>query len=386
MRLLSLAIGFVMLFALVPAGHGADASPGFKNIHEQDEKLLALLKSRKYEELDAHLDDLLKRYEKDRSLERAVDLALDTFYRAGPELEPLLTGWIAQKPDSHVAYLARAQHYTRVGWARRGTLYFRDTPEKQIDGMIYNFKKAISDLNQALTLNPRSEPAICNMMDILMAVSARDQIRALRDKALEINPLSLSVRSCYMSSILPRWGGSIPQMSKEIEEARAYYDQNPALRILEGRIAADLGDQALFAGNYGRAVELYTEALKHGSHHFLLRQRAEAHMRGGNFVLALKDLDGSIAARPNNSPALYLRGYIRNESRLHKYAVVDLTKALEINPYHDRSWFIRGDVYLQLGNPDLAIADLEKALALNPGEREYQEVMKEARAAKAGKK
>jgi tetratricopeptide (TPR) repeat protein len=378
-----LASLFVFLAVLMGAAwpvHAAESYTEFKSVGEQDRQLLALLKSRKFDELDARLTAIVRSYEKDPLREEAVDLAIGVFYRGDPQLEAPLNEWVKAHPKSHVAYLARGTHYTRVGWSLRGTNFASGTSDKQFAGMAENFQRAMADLQQAYALNPQSVHALCGMMDILNGAGARDQVRPAYERALAINPLTLRARSCYLSTITPRWGGSLPQMSKEIEAARPYYEKNPALKTLEGRIAAERGDMTAFSGNYKQAIELYNEALKHGVNPGVMVQRADAYLRSQDIGLAFKDLDAVLEIRPNHQYALYLRGYINNEVGRMNDAIADLTRALELNPYHHRSLFIRGDAYMRQGKSDLAIADFEKAVALRPDEKEYLDELRKARA------
>lgn len=364
----------------------AQGGPVFKDARHQDQQLLALLKSRDYDELDSLLDRLVKRYDKDSQFEGTVDIAFDAFFRAGPELEPLLTEWIARRPRSYVAYLARGVHYAKVGWSTRGTRYFHETTKQQLDGMAFYFEKALKDLDQAYALNNRLVHALCYKMDILMNFAARDQIRALRDRALEIDPLSLKARWYYITTILPRWGGSIPEVSREIEAARPHYGKKPALRVLEGRIPAEYGDQAMFSGNLVKAVEWYSTALTYGSHWFYGNQRGDAYSRLNQYDLAAKDLDTAIELRPNYPRAQYLRGFGRYASGKLNEAIVDLTRAVEANPYDHKAWDIRGDAYFRLGKADLALADFERAVALAPNNAEYLADRERANAAKPSRR
>jgi tetratricopeptide (TPR) repeat protein len=377
-----LTVAAILLAVVVhsPASYGAESPTQYKTYKEQDRELFALLKSKKYDELDAYLTTLLKRYETEPQLEPWADLALDTFNRADSGLETLFDEWVARRPKSFAAYLARGTHYDSVGWALRGARNAAHTSQEQFAGMAQYFEKALKDFDRAYELNDRSQQALCYKMGILMNSSARDEIRALRDRVLQLNPLSSTVRWIYIGTLLPRWGGSIEAVEKEIEAARPYYEKNPKLKALEGRLAAEAGDQAMYSGRAYQAVEYYTAALMHGRVSNYLYGRGEAFARQNNFPAALKDLMEMQELRPNRQRAFYLRGFVYYATEQDQQAIAELTEAITRNPFDHKSWQVRGGTYLAMGKPDLALADLEKALSLEPDNKEYAGYVQQAKA------
>jgi tetratricopeptide (TPR) repeat protein len=346
----------------------ASALPGNQ---ELDRQLLDLLKSKSYGRLDAQMSTLVKNYETDFKRETDVDLAVDVFSRPLPDLEPLLTEWITQWPRSYVAYLARGAYYIRIGGIKRGAKTYKETTQQQIEGMTLYFQKAWKDLDQAYALNPRLLHALCCKMTILMSYKERDQMRLLRNKALEVNPYSVTARWSYINTLLPRWGGSIREMTLEIEAARPYHAKNPALKILEGRVSCEYGDQAFFNDDYPKAIGLYTESLRYGNAYQYNFQRGFAYSYSDQYDLSNKDLDLAIQLRPNSPRAYYVRGFNRGQQGKLEEAIKDLDRALEDNPYDDQVWNSRGLVYLRLGKADLALKSFEKAVALSPNEVQY---------------
>jgi tetratricopeptide (TPR) repeat protein len=189
-------------------------------------------------------------------------------------------------------------------------------------------------------------------------------------------------------SRLPRWGGSMSEIVAEVEAARPYYMGNPALKVLEGRIDAEYGDEAFFSGRYARAIELYTQALQHGPQWYYYAQRSQAYTYIGQIELANQDLRRVLQLRPNRSKTLYDLGFNHYKSAFKlqdkKYlieAVNYLSQALEDNTYDHKAFDIRGDAYFFLGKFELALADFEQALSLAPDNAEYREDVAKAKRA-----
>lgn len=336
-----------------------------------DQQILSLIRSQDFGTLDMMLVEIENDYEKDYRKERQVDIAFDTFYRASADLDALLGSWIKAKPNSYAAYLARGIYYTRVGWLKRGDKFIDKTTKQQLDWMAYYFQKALKDFDHARLINKKTVHPLCYEIEILMNFGQKEQIRKLYEEALQINPMSLTVRWYYITTVLPRWGGSIPAIEKEVESARPFYERNPALKILDGRVAAELGDKAFFSGDYANAVKPYSDALKYGNHWYYNKQRGDTYYYLGQNERSNKDLNVALELRPNSDRVLLLLASNLYQNDQYKEAIPFLSKVIDINPYDDYSLDTRGDSYFRLGELDLALSDFEKAVALNPKNSKY---------------
>lgn len=362
--LLTVIFTFTLLSPMVAL---AAPNPGA----EVDARILSLVKAQDFDKLESMLEEIEKNYEEDYLKERRVDLAFDSFYRSRENLERLLGNWIKAKPNSFSAYMARGVYYTNVGWVKRGSKYSDETTSQQIDGMAYFFKKAIKDFEKARSINKKALHPLCYEIEILMNFGQKEQIRKLYESALQINPKSLTARWYYITTVLPRWGGAITEVEKEVASARSYYKDNPALKILDGRVSAELGDQALFDGDYVKAVQLYTDALRFGEHWYYSEQRGEALSYSGQFEKSNEDLNIALILRPNFGRALYMLGMNMYQQQDYQKAIPFLSKVIANNSYDHKTLDIRGDCYRRLGKFDLALSDFDKAVLLDPENSEY---------------
>jgi tetratricopeptide (TPR) repeat protein len=349
----------------------ASSETALTNLEEIDQQLLSLLKSKQYEQLDSKIMAYMRSYEGDPLREKYVNVALEVFSRNLPSLEPSLTEWISKQPTSYTAHAARGIYYVRVGGTKRGSKFINQTTKKQLEGMTLYFDKALRDLDKAYSINHRLIQALCYEMVILRAYGLHDQLRRLRDKGLAVNPSSSWLRWTYISSLLPRWGGSIEEMREEIESARPYFTKNPDLKGIEGRISAEYGDYAFWQGNYQKAIRFYDEALRYGDASSYRFQRGVAHSRIKQFDPCIKDMDIAIQLRPNNPDAYYQRGYAKHRLQRYNEAIVDFSKSIDDDPYGDGAFFYRGNAHSFFGNYDLALADFEKAVTLSPDNSNY---------------
>ena len=347
---------------------------------EIDLQLVALLRARRFRELDEAVVSIDRAYQANPLTESRMDVAARAFYRPGSDLQPLLDAWIKEMPGSYAARLARGVFYTAVGYDKRGTCTADKTSCAKFDAMRENHAKALADLDAAFAINPRLIHALIYKMDIAMAAGDRRTNKAMHDKALELNPLSLTARFWFVTALLPRWGGSIAEMRAEIDAARPYYPKNPALKVLEGRIAFERGDDAYYdAGDMAAAANFYGEALTFGSHPFYHAMHADALVRIGEVQAAMPDIETALAAAPADPRAVFLRGYVRYTQDSFRPAIADFSAALEGNTRHHEALDFRGLSYVETGNFKAAIADFERAVAIAPQNTEYLDHLKSAK-------
>ena len=358
-----LLVGCVSNSGVVPIGPDTN--------EELDIRILALIKAQNFDKLDSILNKIETDYEKDFLKERKVDIAFDTFYRARTELEPLLASWINAKPNSYVAYMARGVYYTKIGWGKRGVRYIDETSKNNLDGMAFYFQKAIADFEHARTINNKMVHPLCYEIEILMNYSQVEQIRKLYEDALQINPMSLTARWYYISTLLPKWGGSIDQIEKVVKSARPYYGRNSALKILDGRVAAEFAGQAFVNQDYAKAEQLYNEALKYGEHWFYIEEKGDMLGYAKQFERSNKDLKRALELRPNYGRAIYMLGMNLYQTNHYTEAIPFLSKVLDDNEFDHKSLDIRGDCYRRIGQFTLALSDVERAIVLDPKNTEY---------------
>lgn len=276
-------------------------------IIENEEQLLVMLKRNDFENVSGYLTALHRKYRAQPEVESDVHKAWYAFYRTDRSLEAPLNAWVRSASDDPYPYLARGIYRTRLGWERRGNAYASDTSARDARGMGYWFKLAKTDLHQAVSLDHSQIEAYLFLMEIEMNEGG-DESPLLFSKALEINPLSLFARWYYMTTLLPRWGGSHDAIREVVASSRAYYGKNPRLEVLEGRVDGDLADQKFFAKDYSGAKAKYDEALRHGNFWFYNQQKGECLYQLADPVSAVEQFTTVIAEKPGYKRAYWMSG------------------------------------------------------------------------------
>ncbi|HSD97259.1 MAG TPA: DUF4034 domain-containing protein [Sulfuricaulis sp.] len=336
----------------------------------EDESLL-LLKQQNFDEVSKRLSAIQQVYLKNPLTENELHKAFYVFYRADKNIQQPLDEWVRNRPKDAMAYLARGIYRTKLGWTKRGTKWASDTNEAQISGMKYWFDLAKQDLSKAITLDGSLTEAYCYLMEIDMNEGGNNSA-SLLEKALTINPLSLTARWYFLTSRLPRWGGSYEEMNKTIIAARQYYDQFSHLKILEGRIAADIGDQYYFSNNCPKAIEYYRKALENGNFWFYNEQLGECLYQIDDYQGAMTNLSAVIKEKPGYKQAYWMRSQSYKMLENYDDALRDINYAIDIEPEDDATIAARGFIYMQFSKNDRALEDLRAALKLNPSNDQYQ--------------
>jgi tetratricopeptide (TPR) repeat protein len=346
-----------------------------RNFVELDRQLLSLLQKGNFDQLESLLATVIREYEADRRKERQVEVAFDTFHRAPVNLERPLNNWVQAKPDSYSAHLARASFYNSMAWLKRGAGDANHTSPEQFARMHQYLAKAARDLSEARRLKPDAVLPIVYQMEGLVSDGNREQAQRLYEEALALDPTSLAARWQYLWSLVPRWGGTIRQMQEVIADARPYYGRNPTLKVLEGRIEAELGDQAMFNDNCEAAERHYTNALTIAEHWYYYQRAAlRSYCYGRQVVDVVGKLRRAIELRPNvvtYDQTAFLMGQSLYALDLYDEAIAYLSLALKINPNDHSSRQVRGDSYYRIQMMDLARADFEENIRQVPDSEEY---------------
>ena len=222
----NLRINLVVWFVLV----------AFSTAYGAERKdLLSLLEQKRYSTIEATIVSAAKAAENNPSQERVLNVYLDQFITPRSSLEDMLKDWVAASETSYIPYLAKGIYFTSMGWNRRGFKYLSKTDRNQIDGMSLYFGKAYQDLARSLMIEPRQVHAQSYLIEILMNLNQGEEVERLLKNALAYRPESLTARWYYLTTLLPRWGGSIDKMAAFVQSTRPYYKRNAALKVLDGR-------------------------------------------------------------------------------------------------------------------------------------------------------
>jgi tetratricopeptide (TPR) repeat protein len=144
----------------------------------------------------------------------------------------LLDTWKDASPKSAFAYAASGYNYVQLASAARGEDYYSKTPASSKEAMVNFLALAESDLQQALTLEPRLTPAYVAWIQGANIGRTKDFIDNIAERGLAIAPSDYSIYSIMMLPLQPRWHGSLEEMDRMAKRAQLHARDNPLMKIL----------------------------------------------------------------------------------------------------------------------------------------------------------
>jgi tetratricopeptide (TPR) repeat protein len=228
--------------------------------------------------------------------------------------EPL-DRWVAARPESAPARIARAAYLEDMAWSTRGSAYARDTPDEQMKRKDRLLARAVSDIDSALARTPRSAAAYLVRLEIARDAGDPATSRRYLLAGLEDIPASFVLRRQFIRNLVPRWGGSYEAMRAFVDESHEMADSNPRLRALAGYIQLDSAEVLELQDDQARALSMYTRALASGDEEIFHLERGQLLVRMGRYREAMVDLDQAVASAPGDSRAYFWRGMARQGQR-----------------------------------------------------------------------
>lgn len=335
-----------------------------------------MLSNKDFNTLNITLSDYQKAYERDV---RKEDDLLDAYFSFSVNdsyYEALLNEWVKSHADSYQPYLARASYFYNLGRESRGGRWAKDTTDKQIEGMKSYYSKAMMDIEQAMKFKSDHIVPYYFLINIYKALGGSDEVKAIAEKALEKQPNSFRIRSIYLLSTTPRWGGTHEEMNRFAAESQKYAFNNPKIKTLKGYVFYDKGNMQVLSKNYGVALELLNKALTFGDLAMFYEERADIYKYLEKYDEALKDINSAIGISSQNADFYYKRSKILSNKKMLQEALKDIEVADQLNPNDEyiakqKKWL--GDTLVHSGysqqktnNLSGAIADYSAALQVDP--------------------
>ena len=283
------------------------------------------------------LNTLLATYQKDAADDIQKEGVLVTAYTAfemhNESFGTLFDAWVKETPNTYQPYLARAHFYYRLGWEARGHSYRNETSDQSISKMTGYFNQSTEDLKSSITIYPNSALPYITLIGISMNIGDLNKTLQVLQQALSIAPASYSVRTKYLQSLQPRWGGSIKLMQLFASSSQKYVEDNPKIRLLIGEVYAEVASIERKAKNYKKADELYAKSLTFGESHQLFFDQAYSSYFQENYDQALVNINMAIQLYAESGNYYYWRSKILTKQLAYPDAVKNLQYAEQLNPY-----------------------------------------------------
>jgi tetratricopeptide (TPR) repeat protein len=336
----------VVALLLVAQGCASDTkspatAPNLPQVRTQSppsqSETLSLLSSNQFTDLDRRFSAIQAGYRNGTVTDQELRADFRVFYSADATLESKYDAWIVQFPRSYVAHLARAIYYKKVGQERRGGDYIGNTTAEQLRGMEVAFGKASQDLRASVALDDKPLLTYFHAMDIPRYLGGATEVRELLELSNKVDRDNLIVREKYMTTLEPRWGGSVEQMYAFLDESRKAGLPPARLQLLEAVIVVD---------------------------------RANGHKEDGDYAAAERDYREAIAM--GNEDCLPCFGEVLILEKKYEDAIPVFSKVLESNPADINSRVSRGRAYMETGKIREGLTDLTATAASGDGYSENQ--------------
>jgi tetratricopeptide (TPR) repeat protein len=186
---------------------------------------------------------------------------------APDSLRSMLDSWKRQSPNSAFAWAASGDAYVAAAARARGGDYTEETPQHKIDAMDKLVGQARSDLEKAVSIEPKLTPAYVGMIDLggydLGTAYALDAGR----RGLEVDPSNYAIHDELRWVAQPQWGGSFEAMQKVVSQAQAHARDNPLLLLLRAEppaLAMGLDECGCHAGNVVDFASVFEQPARRG--------------------------------------------------------------------------------------------------------------------------
>ncbi|RII25247.1 MAG: hypothetical protein CXR30_18875 [Geobacter sp.] len=345
----------------------------FRYVSNDYDYLLVLLKEKKFPELTRELSVHQEAPKQDIARETDAESALKVFFRTDPALEPLFTEWVSQSSDTYPAYLARGVYYYARAAEARGTATATQTSDAQFSGMERFLELSRKDFDHALAIREDILMPYCYLLRMDRTLpDGEAQAKLTIEKVIRLFPYSLNARLAFLTTLMPRWGGSLDQMESFVKASRAFYKGNPRLVLLEGRIDLERGDERMiFNNDYEGALKFYDKARQYGDHPFLLQQRGYALMWLERLDKAYADSKLALEMDPYAREALENKEFcVFNKPTISPRglaeALEDTERLLSFDPNSEVYLMRRAGIRYKEGKYAEAIVDYDRVLQTNP--------------------
>lgn len=324
--------------------------------------LLALLKARRFADLDRCFEDYQTAFELDAHNEYWPSDALEAFRTGDAAIGMLVGDWADESPKPWAAYAARGAHRHALAWLLRGTGYADSVSDEVFAEFHRHERAAADDLKKAIARRPRFVAAHYVLIQILRGSPAARQVL---DQALRACPGCFQPRAAYLDALTPKWGGSYEKMEAFVRESLAS-NPSPRLKLLRGFVLTERAQEAMRASRPGEAMAYENEALAIGEHGAFLATRAMIASNLGSPAAALVDLDRALELRPQTSGFADRRAQLRANLGQVELAVQDFDLVHRLDPAHPRpeKYAELADALVRRSNEALVTGGTEKVEAL----------------------
>ena len=315
----------VAMFIVFNVCHAADNFPDRL-------ELLIELQNRQYEQLEKRLHSYHSGSQDFKADEKLLAFTFETLANSNPEYASLFSDWIEAFPQSYFALVARAHYYYGVAWSWRGHRRIENTSTLRLQNMKEFLRLAALDLSRAIEIENELAIADALALKVLMLLDEKQYQQKALKEALQLYPQSYLVRSAYLWSLKPEWGGEAGELMKFIHATEELAGEAPVLSSLLGYADYIFAESLAERGQYQEAAVHFDFAVDKGADHHIYRERGINHYQLGNYAAARKDFDAALALWPQDPKTLRWRSHALRRLGENDAAYGDIDLAARLAP------------------------------------------------------
>jgi Zn-dependent protease with chaperone function/TPR repeat protein len=337
--------------ALVPEG------PKLVAVDPVQRQIIDLLDKRDYAALERLLGGHQWAFEADSSNSRQLENAFGAFRKVPRSGEAALNEWVEKHPASYAALVARGSYYYAQGLDARGTAFLKDTPDENIEAMRVYMSKARRDLERSLKLTQKPYLSRLLLMSVTRTAGGRRGVKAQYVEAVKLAPQSVELRLAYMSSLEPRWGGSLAEMEVFAAESRAQLKDPDAAARVAARIPAYRAHERQREKDFIQALQLYDESIALYGDARALCERSYVLSQLKRDAEAFADVKLALSKVRDIRYCLERAVAVASRSNAADEAIDVLNLVIEADPRSQHAYNQRGWKHQQQGRQELAFQD-----------------------------
>lgn len=353
-----------------PASHWSpDAVRAY--CHYQMQKVLGiddvrgLIQSGRAHELDRKLAQALLAQQTQADARGLLDrIYIADFDDGSLESREMVDAWLRQSPDSPFALAASGLINAGMAYKARGGQWAKDTPQENFQAMARLDSQAVADLRRARSLEPHLPPIYASLVSTAGSLGSDPNFVGQARLALAQAPNDYWVNRTIVTSLQPKWRGSLQAMQQFAQSAQARAPANPLLKLLlseepgEAAVMADKeanadprthvvrfdevadvgrlrdnGITAQVSRQFGLAAVYLSEAMRFDPGRVNNRERrTNVLIALGQAAWARQEADALLALKPGDEVALLLRADAYRAMKDYPHAQQDYLRLADMSP------------------------------------------------------
>ena len=295
-------------------------------------------------------------FERDAAESAKLENAFRAFGKLPRSAAPALDEWVRSSPSSYAALVARASFHLSQALDARGGAFIGQTPPENIEAMRFYLERSRADLERSLERAGKPYLSHAYLMTIARTGGGGrgDEHYAA---AVKLAPQSVELRLRHMTSLEPRWGGSLARMQAFAAQARRELGEEAAANRLAARIPAYRGYERRSAKDWAGALKHFDEAIALDASADSLCERAYVLTELEREAEAFADVKLALSKARENRYCL--RRAVYHASRMHDAgeAIAMLDLVIEVDPHSAQALNQRGWLQQKRGRMEPAFRD-----------------------------